>query len=151
MSQQASIAVYDGAATPVLHTLLPVDNKVTPSGDRVSFWRENSPSVPDEAQVSATLIQRKLKSGVRETILRTEIPVMESIAGQNASGYTASPKVAYVDTTETRELSHSRSTGLTRQVALQLHRNILNNVSTSVAAVSAGVAKEALQDGFMPT
>lgn len=151
MSQQANIAVYDGASTPALHTLYPVDNKVTPSGDRVAYWRENNPALPDEAQMGATLLQRTLKSGIRETVLRTEVPVMESIAGQNSSGYTAAPKVAYIDTVETRVLSHKRSTGTTRQIALQAHRNILNNVSTSVAAVVAGPVKEALQDGFMPT
>lgn len=151
MGQQANITVYDGAATPVLHTLLPVDNKVSPSGDRVAYWRENSPSLPDEAQCAVTLIQRRLKSGVRETILRVEVPVMEAINGQNASGYTAAPKLAYVDTTEIIQKSHPRSTGASRQVGLQMARNILDNVSTSVAPVSTGVAKEALQDGFMPT
>lgn len=151
MSQQANIVVYDGAATPVLHTLLPVDNKVTSNGDRVACWRENSPSLPDEAQCAVTIIQRKLKSGVRETITRVEVPVMESISGQNASGYTAAPKVAYTDTTEIIQKSHPRSTGASRQIGLQMARNILNNVSTSVPAVTAGVAKEALQDGFMPT
>lgn len=151
MSQQANIVVYDGAATPVLHTLLPVDNKVTSNGDRVAYWRENSPSLPDEAQCAATLIQRKLKSGVRETILRVEVPVMESISGQNASGYTAAPKLAYTDTTEIVQKSHPRSTGASRQIGLQMARNILNNVGTSVTPVALGVAKEALQDGFMPT
>lgn len=151
MAQQASIAVYDGAATPVLHTLQPVDNKVTVDGTRVAIWRENLSGVTLEAQVRAELRQKVLKSRVVETRFRTVFPVMESISGANASGYTANPKVAYEDTFETVNWSHPRSTNLSKKICAQAHRNILNNVSTSVAAVAAGVYHDAAVDGFMPT
>lgn len=151
MSQQANIVAFDGAATPVSHTLLPVDNKVLPNGERVSIWRENLAALPDEAQVTMALFQRKVRSGLRETVLRVDVPVMESVSGQNAAGYTAAPKVAYVDRVEIIGKAHPRSTPTTRAIALQLARNIFNNVSVTAPPVSTGVASEALKDGFMPT
>ncbi len=151
MSQQANIAVYDGAATPVLHTLLPADNKVLKDGTRLATWRENVLSLPSEAQVYAELRQITRPSGVVESRFRVVFPVMESIGSQNAAGYTAAPKVAFEDADEWVKYAHRRSTPTSRQTCSQAFRNIVNNVSTSVAAVSTGVAKEAMIDQFMPT
>lgn len=151
MANQAPITVYDGAATPVAHTLNPVDNKTMADGTRYSLWRENVATLPREAQVAVELYQKELPSKVVETRVRTTVPVMESISGQNASGYTAAPKVAYVDAYETKSYSHPRSTPASKKLAAQLHRNIVNNVATSVAAVAAGVVHDAMVDGYMPT
>lgn len=151
MAQQASITVYDGAATPVAHVLLPADNKVLKDGTRLAVWRENLPSLPAEAQVRAELRQRELPSGVTESRFRVVFPVMESIGGQNAAGYTAAPKVAYEDADEWVKFSHRRSTAQSRGNSSQALRNIMNNVGTSVTPVNAGVLKEAFVDLFMPT
>lgn len=151
MAQQANITVYDGAATPVLHTLASVDNTVLKDGTRLSVWRENLPTLPTAAQVRAELRQRVLPSGVTETRFRVVFPVMEATAGQNAAGYTAAPKVAYEDPYETVSYAHPRSTPASRAIAAQAGRNIANNVFTSVPAVSAGVMKDAFVDLFMPT
>ncbi len=151
MSAQSTITVFDGAATPVSHTLVPVDNKTLADGTRYSLWREALSTVPVNAQVRVEAKQATLKSGVIKTSIRVAVPVMESISGQNASGYTAAPKVAYEDIAETTVYSHPRSTGNSRAVCQQILRNLLNNVSTSVAAVSAGVAKETINDLVMPT
>lgn len=151
MAQQASITVFDGAATPVSHVLQPVDNKVLKDGTRLAVWRENLPSLPTEAQVRAELRQRELPSGVTETRFRVVFPVMESIGGQNAAGYTAAPKVAYEDADEWVKFSHRRSTATSRGLSSQALRNVMNNVATSVAPVGAGVLKEAFVDQFMPT
>lgn len=151
MSGQTSITVFDGAATPVSHTLNPVDNKVLADGTRYSLWREALSTVPVSAQVRVEAKQTLLKSGVIKTSFRVTVPVMESIAGQNAAGYTAAPKVAYEDVAEMTTYAHPRSTGLSRQICQQILRNLANNVSTSVAAVSAGVVKEGITDLVMPT
>lgn len=151
MSQQVNITAFDGAATPVSHTLVVVDNKVLPDGTRFSRWQEMLAGVPDSAQVSMEMKKRTLKSGVVETVTDIYVPVMESISGQNASGYTAAPKVAYVDHKRETTWQHPRSTIATRQITAQLFRNIGNNVSTSVAAVSAGVNYEAHSQGVMPS
>lgn len=151
MAQQANIVVFDGAATPVSHTLLPVDNKVLQDGTRVAIWRENLATLPTEAQVRAELKQRQLASGVTETRFRVVFPVMESIGGQNAAGYTAAPKVAYEDSDEYVKYAHKRSTPTSRKVSKQTLMNIMNNVATTVTPVSAGVISDAFADQFMPT
>lgn len=151
MAQQANIVVFDGAVTPVAHTLLPVDNKIEKDGTRIAIYRENLASVPTEAQVRAILRQRDLPSGVTETRFRVDFPVMESVSGVNAQGYTAAPKVAYTDSDEYVKYAHKRSTPTSRQISAQALKNIMNNVSTSVTPVAAGVVKDAFNDQFMPT
>ncbi|UUW21375.1 MAG: hypothetical protein [Sanya fiers-like virus 39] len=151
MAQQAAITVFDGAATPVSHTLNPVDNKVLKDGTRVALWRENIATLPSQAQVRAELRQRTFPNGTVETRFRVVFPVMESIAGQNSAGYTAAPKVAYEDAYEQVSYAHPRSTPTSRQICAQALKNILNNVSTTVTPVAAGVARDAFVDQFMPT
>lgn len=150
MTQIADIAVYDGAAAPVAHVL--AAESVTRTGDTIqAVWREKLPTVPDEAQVYAILRIERLKSGVKVVSFETGVPVMESISGQNSSGYTAPPKVAYVDRDVHTKFLHPRSTPLSRQISAQIARNLLNNVPTSVPAVTAGVLADALHKGLMPT
>lgn len=152
MANQAAITVFDGATTPVSHTLQPVDNKVLPDGTRYSLWRENVTSLPREAQVFLEIWQKELKpSRVVETRSRVSVPVMESVSGVNASGYTAAPKVAYIDPFEWKSYSHPRSSSASKKLAAQLSRNLINNVATSVPAVAAGVIHDAHVDGYMPT
>lgn len=150
MSAIANIAVYDGAATPVLHTLVAVS--VTREKGRVTaLWREQLASLPAYAQVSASMHIEKLKSGVYKTVTRVEVPVMESVSGQNAAGYTAAPKVAYVNTVETVGYFHERSDVTGRRLARQLAVNMANNVVTSVAAASTGPMPELIDQLVAPT
>lgn len=150
MSQIANIAVYDGASTPVLHTLVPVS--VVRDGDSVvAVWREQLASLPVEAQVHATLTATKLKSGTVRSSFSTVVPVMESIAGNNAAGYTAAPKVAYEDRTDLVSYAHPRSTITSRRLCRMLAVNAGNNVSTSVAAATAGVVSELIDSLISPT
>lgn len=150
MSQIANITVYDGAATPVAHTLSAI-SVTRENGVTQSDWRELNASIPEEAQVSAILTERKLRSGVVQRDLRVNVPVMESISGQNAAGYTAAPKVAYVDTFVITNYAHPRSTITSRRLARMLAVNMANNVTTSVAAATSGPASEAFDSGVMPT
>lgn len=150
MAQIADITVFDGAATPVAHILSA--ESVTRTGSVVTaVWREKLATVPDVAQVYAILRIETLKSGVRVVSLETGVPVMESISGQNSSGYTAPPKVAYIDRDVHTKYVHPRSTLLSRQISAQISRNLLNNVSTSTPAVTAGVIADALQKLLSPT
>lgn len=152
MAQQSAITVFDGATTPVSHTLIPVDNKVLKDGTRFAVWRENNAALPVEAQVRVELYQRELKGNqVVETRCVVITPVMESIAGQNAQGYTAAPRVAYEDRAEFRSLAHRRSTVTSRRLCRQILSNLMANVSTSVTPVSAGFLDEAAIQLFMPT
>lgn len=152
MSQQSNITVFDGAATPVSHVLVPVDNKVLKDGTRLAVWRENLSALPVEAQVRVEVYQREFPgSKVVETRTVVITPVMESISGVNAQGYTASPKVAYEDRVEFRQLAHRRSTVASRRLCKQIALNFANNVATTVTPVSAGVVDEAATQLFMPT
>lgn len=150
MSNIANIVVYDGASTPVSHTLVPV-SVAKEAGSVIAIWREQLASLPTEAQVRLEMKQRTLKSGVVETRTRVIVPVMESISGQNAAGYTAAPKVAFEDAYEEISYAHPRSTITGRRLAKQILTNLSNNVATTVAAATAGVFDEANVQQVMPT
>lgn len=141
MAQMANIVAFDGAATPVAHTFYPVSVEKE-KGEVVALWREQQASLPIYAQGTVTMKLKRLASGVYRVSSRVEIPVMESISGQNAAGYTAAPKVAYVDTHETVGYFHERSSIANRRTVRQLGVNIGNNVTTSVAANAAGPLPE---------
>lgn len=150
MSQIANITVFDGAGTPVSHTLTAVsvtrkDNKV------VAEWREMSASIPAYAQVRASMTLETLKSGVYKADLKVVVPVMEAVTNQNAAGYTAAPKVAYENTFTCTSFSHQRSTVTDRRLARQILVNMLGNVSTSVVAATSGPASELFDSLVAPT
>lgn len=138
MAAQANIVAFDGASTPVSHTFVPagvtrVNNTVT------GIWKEANVSVPDSAQGRITMVMTQLaKSEIYRVDTRVEIPVMEAIAGNNLSGYTAAPKVAYIDTVQTTGFFSPRSTIAGRRLVRQLAVNIANGVSTTVTPVTTG-------------
>lgn len=149
MSQIANIAVYDGAATPVLHTLLPV-SVTSEKGVVEANWRENVTTLPIEAQMQVSLKKKTLPSGVVVVSTKVVVPVMESVSGVNSSGYTAAPKVAYYDTIETVSYQHPRSTTNSRRLARMVLTNLMNSVATSVAAVATGPVPEAVDGQYLP-
>jgi hypothetical protein len=150
MSAIANIAVYDGAATPVLHTLVPV-SVTRDRGGILAYWREQLASVPTEAQVWATMKLDTLKGGVVRAEITVGVPVMETVTNQNAAGYTAAPKVAYMDKNVWTSFHHPRSTITSRRLCRQLLTNISNNISTSVAAATSGPASELIDSQVAPT
>jgi len=142
MAQQANITVFDGAATPVSYTFVGEGIERLSDGSLVATWKESLAGVPDYAQVRVKMTKKKLPSGVFRVTTRVEVPVMESISGQNSSGYTAPPKVAYVDTTEAVGYYHERSVVTGRRLSRQIMVNLMGNISTSVAPATAGPAPE---------
>lgn len=144
MGQISNIAVYDGAATPVLHTLVPISVEKTGKGNRIeAVWREQLSTLPTYAQVSAKMsLSRNPKSGIWHVDFSVGVPVMESVAGANAAGYTAAPKVAYVDTSGFYGHYHERGNIAGRRLSKQLLINVLNNTSASVPPISAGIVDE---------
>jgi len=138
MANIAAITVYDGAGTPVAHTLNPVSVSRPAANEILCEWREVAATVPVYAQIRLSMRLTQLKSGVWKAEVTTVVPVMESVSGQNSAGYTASPKVAYETTFRTTMFGNSRSTYNDRMLARQLHINVLGNISTSVAAASTG-------------
>lgn len=149
MSAFGAITAYDGATTPVAHVFTNADIKTLPN-DIIAMWKELSTTIPEYALVKASVRRTTLKSGTVRTALRVEVPVMESISGQNASGYTAAPKVAYVDAYEFVNYAHPRSTAGGRRLARQLTVNLAGAVSTSVAPVTSGQIPESFDYGILP-
>jgi hypothetical protein len=150
MSQQQNITAYDGAATPVSH-IFAAEGVTTVNGETVAVWREQNPSLSYAAQGKVTMKKRKLPSGIYRVSCRVEIPVMESISGQNSAGYTAVPKVAFIDTDESVGYFNERGTPVSRRLVKQLASNIRENISTSVAGVTAGPLAELWDTLVMPT
>jgi len=150
MAQQADITAYDGAAAPVAHTFVG-EGISTVKNELIAIWREQNTALPFAAQGVITFKKRKLPSGVWRVSCRVEIPVMESVSGQNAAGYTAPPKVAYVDTDESVGFFDERGTPVSRRIVKQLQSNIRNNISTSVAVVTAGPMAALFDFLVMPT
>lgn len=150
MSQIANIVVFDGAGTPVTHTLVAIE--VVKEKNKVSaLWRESLASLPIYAQITVTMSSERLKSGVWKTDCKVAVPVMESVSGQNAAGYTAAPKVAYTNTLIATGYFHERSDVAGRRLARQLLINLLGSVSTSVAPVATGPAPELIDQLVNPT
>lgn len=150
MAAQSNITVFDGAATPVSHTLLPIG--VERDGDEYrAFWRENIPTVPVFANVRLTLTQRKLKSGVTRVAQIVEVPVMEAVAGNNAAGYTAAPKVAYVDAVHQVGYFSERSTVNSRRLARMISVNLGNNIAVTAAAATTGFVPDLFDSLINPS
>ncbi len=142
MSAQANIVAFDGASTPVSHTLIPVGTSRDKVDGSLAEWRENLLTLPKEAQVSARTQLQNLRSGVERVALTVKVPVMESISGQNSAGYTAAPKVAFEDTIVIVGYFSPRSAAANRRLVRQLAANIFNGISTSVTPVTSGPAAE---------
>lgn len=150
MAAVGNIVVFDGAATPVSHTLVPIS--VERIGGKLTVtWREKIASLPDEAQVFAMLTVEKTKAGTVVATFDVRVPVMESVTGANASGYTAAPKVAFTDRNTWTSYAHPRSTVTSRRLARMLLTNLSNNVSTTTAAAVAGVVSECVDGLIYPT
>lgn len=150
MANIANITVFDGASTPVVHTLTAIS--ISREGKKIKAnWREVNAAVPTEAQITVEMMSEKLASGVIVQTQRTLVPVMESISGQNAAGYTAAPKVAFVDTFITTSYQHPRSTPTSRRISRQLHLNVNGNIATSVAAATSGFAPDLFDLQVLPT
>jgi len=151
MSSMANITVYDGAATPVSHTLTAISVSRSANGDISAEWRELLPTVPRYAQVYALMKMSTLKSGVVKTEVVVGVPVMEAVTNQNAAGYTAAPKVAYEDRFVLTNYQHPRSTQTSRRLARQIVVNLAGNVSSSVAAATSGFVPDLFDNQVLPT
>jgi len=141
MSNISQIVAYDGAATPVLHTLLPV-SVTKEKGKITAFWREAASGVPVYAQVRCTMTLEQLASKTYKLVNRVEVPVQEVVTGSNSSGYSAQPKVAYTNTVETIGYFSERSDVVGRRLVRQLAVNIDGSIATSVTPVTTGPVPE---------
>lgn len=149
MSQLIDITIYDGAATPVAHVMKGI-SVTRERGKVIALWREALAGVPVDAQVSMThTIEKMPKSGMYKVEQRVVFPIQEVVTGANASGYSASPKVAYENQLVTTGWFHGRSSVAERRTIRQFSTNVVNVVGTSVAAATTGFAAD-LYDQLIP-
>ncbi len=152
MSAQANIVAFDGAATPVAHTFVPTGSaQGQAAGELLATWKEALTTVPDYAQIRVSQTKKRMNSGVYRVATIVEVPVMESVSGVNAAGYTAAPKVAYVNTVQVVGFFHERSTIAERRLARQLAINIAGNISTTVSPQTSGPVPELVDQLIFPS
>lgn len=146
MGQQANLTVYDGANTPVAHPFTATGT--TP--DRAT-WQELNSAIPSSAQARVKFTKSTTKGGQTVMAIRIEVPIQEVVTGANSEGYTAAPKVAFVETAEFRVFAHPRSTPTGRRNVRQLMINWLNQNTSSVAAAISGQGPDLIDWGVMPS
>ncbi len=151
MSSISNIVAYDGASTPVSHTLLPVS--VTREGEKITaVWRENATGVPINSQVFCEMtLERVAKSDLYRVTTRVAVPVQEVVTGSNSAGYSAAPKNAYTNTVVMTGFFSARSDSAGRRLVRQLAINIAGGVSTSVTPSSTGPVYELFDLLVAPT
>lgn len=150
MSAIANIVAFDGAATPVSHTFV-AESVARDGASVIATYKEALVNVPDYAQGRLTIKRTKLGSGVNRVSARVEIPVMESVSGVNSAGYTAAPKVAYVNAVDVVGFYHERSDIVGRRLVRQLALNVASNIATSVLPTLTGAAPELFDQLIAPT
>lgn len=128
MGAMTNILVKDDAATPTELTLIPITDTPNP------LWRGNMAGVPLEGQLRVTATQELLKNGSYRIVLKTEVPVMETLgAFGTMAGYTAPPKVAYVDTVIMTMFADRRSTTADRANLLKIAVGLVQGASATTA------------------
>ncbi len=142
MAQMTNLLVKDDAATPVEYTFVPITDT-----DGKPVWRANISGVPLEGYPVITFSQEKLKSGDYRIMVKTEVPVMETLGASGTSaGYVAPPRVAYVNTAITTMYANRRSTDADRANLLKIHLGVIQGASATTA--TGVLANTAAGDSF---
>lgn len=151
MAAQTALVVFDGALTPVLHTLEPMGTSRDKIDGYVAEWREMIATLTDELQVGVKSQVQTLKSGVKRVSLVVRIPEAELVSGANAQGYTAAPKVALQNTLVITGYYAPRSTIVSNRRLRQLGCNLLGGITTTVAPVATGAVPMLFDSGTPPS
>jgi hypothetical protein len=110
MSAIANIAIQDGQGTPVTHTFFPIQSGAS------SYWRENAVGLPLIGQSTVTMtVKEDKKSGLNRVVGVMQLPALETATGANAAGYTAAPKVGYINSFKFEYILPARGTAAQRK------------------------------------
>lgn len=152
MSQQATLTAFDGSVVPEEHQFVGDSVLREDALSTIALYVERNPLIPLMAQNRVTTKRKVFASGVTRNSVRVEFPTMEgvTVAG-TVDGYTAGPKVAYVDTVEIVTIRHPRSTEVGTRRVRQVALNLAGNITTSVGAAIAGQIVEVLDASIMPS
>jgi len=120
MPQLGNITINNGESTPVAKTFNPaqIDAKgVAEYADRSDGISIGFPTI--------TVSSKKQNNGGRKVRVNIALPVLEAPAAATAEGYTAAPKVAYVNRSNHEFFLASRSVTADREDLLAFSKNIL--------------------------
>lgn len=110
MSAIANIAIQDGQAAPITHTFYPIQSGAS------SYWRENAVGLPLIGQSTVTMtVKEDKKSGLNRVVGVMQLPALETATGANAAGYTAAPKVGYINSFKFEYILPARGTAAQRK------------------------------------
>jgi len=135
MSAQSFAAMWinDGQATPVAHNFDPLDH-----GNGSWMWREaGTASVLGAAQITLTKLKVKGNASIERWRIKSYLPAMETVTGQNYDGYTAAPRLAYTLQSVHDFIMPARASIAQRNDLLNYARNLLSN-AVIVASIKEG-------------
>lgn len=122
MSQIANISIADGKATPTTHVFGPVTSAPE------AMYRESLVGLPLIGQgVLSSLLKSQANAPIQRVRVKLSLPALETATGQNASGYTAAPKVAYSNDVIVDFLLPSRGTPDQRKDLRVMLSNLLKD------------------------
>lgn len=120
MSDITTITIADGKGTPLNHVYQPLT-----SGMDMSFRTESGQPLIGEETVSVRI--KKVNPQVNSVVVSLELPALETATDANASGYTAAPKVAYVNRVTMTFMLPVRGVAAQRTDLRVLAKNLLAN------------------------
>lgn len=133
MAALGNISLYDAQATPVAHVFSPLDH----NNGRYQ-WRENGAASTLAAVVlELSRLPVKNGSGLEKVRVRIVLPALETITGQNSSGYTAAPRLAYSLQVTTDYIMSNRATLQQRTDLMKYNRQL--NTETGYTQISDAV------------
>jgi len=122
MAAIGNIAIVDGEPTPVTHTFIPVSSAGDP------FYRESIAGLALIGQPTITLsLKQDRGTGLNKLRVVMALPALEVVTGNNAAGYSAAPKVGYVNKVNIDMILPSRGTAQQRKDLRLLVSNLLLN------------------------
>lgn len=122
MTAISTITIADGQATPVNHTYQPI------TSSPAALYRENVAGVGLAGQPVITLTAlTSPEASLQKVRIELKLPAMEVVTGQNSSGYSAAPKVAYTVKATLDVFLPARSTSAQRKDLRVLLRNLLTD------------------------
>jgi len=132
MAALANLTINDGLATPVARTFNIVDHNSS-----LVTWRYDN-GAPLSGQPVANIQKLRDDNTSRKVRWRVVTPVMESIGSQNSQGYTAPPKVAFVNTAIGDFIINKRAT--TAQID-DLYAFFINGLAVAQTQVTDPIKK----------
>lgn len=121
MSDISTITIADGKGTPENHVFQPIN-----SGND-SLFRTANATLPLIGQEVISAKIKKINPQVSAVVVGIELPALETATSANSSGYTAAPKVAYVNRATLTFMLPVRGTAAQRTDLRTLVKNLLSN------------------------